>query len=142
VARIAGLLLVGACAWDPWVPDRPDPLPETSPGLSRALVPGEALEGELRCAEEQRCNDWYRLLVEEPGWLRVRVDAAGAADGGRMRLLLRRMGGPVVSQVVSESGPPLVVDGPVEPGVHAILVQGGGARVPYRIVADWADPES
>lgn len=136
---IASVLFASAwvavgCAWYSGVPEgRPPRLPENAPTEIVTLALCEPFEAVLDC-KQHSCNDWYRVLVESSGELRLSVELdAPDGPGALARVLLRPLGQPVLVQQVSNQGEPIEIRQHVEPDVYAVLVQGGGSRRSYRI---------
>jgi hypothetical protein len=126
----------GACVfWDPWVPDQPLPDPtEVRPSRAVLLHPPASHAGQLDC-KAGSCEQWFRVEVDRPGRLQLAVGVQGLGPGAIARVFLQDAGGATLGAARSGDGLPLRVEGDVEPGPYAVLVQIGGGLVLYQLEA-------
>ena len=139
--RLAAPVLAGvlatACTWNSWVPrERPRPLPATAPRSLETLTLGEPHAAVLDCAA-QECNHWYRVEVPQAGRLEVLVETAETAEGSSrpplVRVLVRELGREPLAQTMGGEDGSLRLEPQVRPGLHLVLVQAGGGRLPYTV---------
>jgi len=138
-------LVVGAwtaaCAWDPWIPGEQSWNPEivADPATLAARIPLDRRHvGELDCYAH-RCQKRYRIVVEEPGQLTVRMVPELSGPDAQARVVLESLQG-VVDQAGSGRGPQedvtvLAVREVVNPGVFFILLQSVGGPMPFELEA-------
>jgi hypothetical protein len=142
LAVIAGLLLATACTWKSWAPrERPPPLPENAPRSLVTLTLGEPHAAVLDCAQRD-CNHWYRISVPRSGNLELMVDTHEIPDRPIMRVLVREPAQRPLAQTMSDDDGALRLETPVRRGVYLVLVQAGGATLPYTLTASLGDAES
>ncbi len=135
LAVIAGLLLATGCSWKSWAPrERPPPLPENAPRSLVTLTLGEPHPAVLDCAQ-QDCNHWYRVSVPRSGRLEVVVDTHETPNRPIMRVLIREPTQRPLAQTMGADDGTLRLEAPVQRGLYLILVQAGGARLPYTLTA-------
>lgn len=133
--------LAASCAWDPWVPGERSWNPEVvaDPSTLAERIPLDHRHvGELDCYA-QRCQKRYRIVVEEPGQLTVRMVPELSGPDARARLVLESLQGPI-GQAGSDRGPQedvtiLAVREVVEPGVFFVLLQSVGGPMPFELEA-------
>jgi len=114
--------------------ERVGPPPRTAPRTLNALTLGEPREAVLDCARNE-CNQWYRLDIPGPGVLSVTVETETDAPRPMMRLVVREIGRDPVAQTMGGTASVLEVRPLVDRGLYMVLVQGGGARLPYTVTA-------
>ena len=126
-------LALGCFTWKAWAPDQ-SPRDPAEVAASRAihLRPGEDGAGGLDC-KAGRCDQWFRVDVDRSGVLRVEAQVEGLAERAVARLFLQDGSGNTLVQATSRDGLPLRVEGPVEPGPYAVLLQAGGGPVIFRL---------
>jgi hypothetical protein len=135
LAVIAGLLLATGCSWKSWAPrERPPPLPENAPRSLVTLTLGEPHPAVLDCAQ-QNCNHWYRVSVPRPGRLEVVVDTHEIPNRPIIRVLIREPTQRPLAQTMGADDGTLRLEAPVQRGLYLVLVQAGGARLPYTLTA-------
>ena len=149
-ALVLGLLAwVPGCTWESRVPrGQPITMPENAAREIRRLALCEPVTALLDCAGERECNHWYRVDIRDPGKLRVELTLlemeAGQPAGepsALTRMVLRPMGKPILGQQVGTQGEPLEISAWVQPDVYGVLVQGGGVRRQYRLVASLGEDD-
>jgi hypothetical protein len=115
-------------------------MPENAPQELVRLALCEPVHVYLDCRKGQ-CNHWYRIVVSEPGEMRVHVEfGEPEGEGALARVVLRPLGQPVLAQQVSNLGEDIDIRLAVERDVFGLLVQGGGsARRPYDLQV-WVGP--
>ena len=144
---LAAAALSGACTWDPWIPgeSRWNPPIVADPETLAQDLPLDALYvDELDCYA-QRCRERFRVVVDEPGTLTVRLVPELSHADARARLVLEALQG-VRGQASSGRGPHedvvvLAVREPVDPGVYFVLLQSVGGPMPYQLLASLAPGE-
>ncbi|MCG8592672.1 MAG: hypothetical protein MJE66_25560 [Proteobacteria bacterium] len=127
-------LSLGACAQ--WGGGAYAPGP--SPADVGRLAPGQAVEGDLHCAES-RCADWYRLSLRGPGRLRVTADGDFGAPQTDVQLRLDAADGSVVHHEPADGSRPRAFSLPIEPGEYRLVVAARSHRdasVAYRLFVD------
>lgn len=137
-SAVLGLLLVASLAlgcftWTAWSRDQSPRDPEEV-AASRAihLRPGEDSAGGLDC-KGGRCDQWFRVDVDRSAVLRVEAQVEGLTEGAVARLFLQDGTGKNLGQATSRDGLPLRVEGYVEPGPYAVLLQAGGGPIVFRL---------
>lgn len=135
-AATLGCVLATACTWSSWIPkERPRPLPATAPRSLETLTLGEPHAAVLDCAA-QECNHWYRVEVPRAGTLEVLVEpgeTTGGSGAPLVRVLVRELGRDPLAQTMGDEDGSLRLAPQVRPGLHLVLVQAGGARLPYTV---------
>jgi len=130
-----------ACTWTPWIPGErswnPPVVVDPAKLAERLPLPTTYVD-ELDCYA-QRCERRFRLVVEEPGQLTVRVLPELASQDAQGRLVLESPGG-VLAQSASGRGPHpdvvvLAVREPVNPGTYFVLLQSLGGPMPFELTA-------
>jgi hypothetical protein len=130
---LAAAVFAGCFTWDAWAPDQSPPDPDTvTPSRAVHLMPGESSSGSLDC-KSGRCDQWFRVRVDESGVLRVEARIEGLAERAVARLFLQDGTGRTLASARSSEGLPLRVEGIVEPGPYAVLLQAGGGPLVYTV---------
>lgn len=130
---LAASLGVGCFTWDAWAPDQAPPDPEqVAPSRAVQLMPGQSSSGALDC-KAGRCEQWFRVRVDDSGVLRVEARIEGLAERAVARLFLQDGSGRTLAVARSGEGLPLRVEGIVEPGAYAVLLQAGGGPLIYTV---------
>lgn len=135
-------LLLGACAWDPWIPGQADwnpPVVVDPATLAEFLPLGSVRVDELNCYSH-RCKKRFRVVVEEPGLLTVRLIPQLQGPDAQARIVLEAIRG-VLGQAGTGRGPRtdvtvLAVREAVNPGTYFILIQSVGGPMPYELGAN------
>ena len=139
---LALALLLGACAWDPWLPGEGNwtpPAEVTDPAtLAEFLALGSVRVDELDCYA-RRCKKRFRVVVEEPGLLTVRLIPELEGPDAQARIVLEAIRG-VLAQAGTGRGPRtdvtvLSVREAVDPGTYFVLIQSLGGPMPYELGA-------
>lgn len=147
-ALLLALCVALSCTWKAWTPEgqglgtRDTRVPPTP--RSETLLLNTSRVDELRCYA-RRCQKRFRLAVDEPGRLTLRVVPELAGPDEQMRIVVETTRG-VVSRAASgrgqRSGPTvLVVDESVQPALYFLLVESFGARVRYELTVHF-EPEA
>jgi hypothetical protein len=130
---VAASLGLGCFTWNPWAPDQsPRDPAEVAPSRAVHLQPGDDSAGGLDC-KAGRCDQWFRVDVDRGAVLRVEVQVEGLTEGAVARLFLQDGTGRNLGQATSRDGLPLRVEGYVEPGPYAVLLQAGGGPIVFRL---------
>jgi len=130
---VAASLGLGCFTWDAWAPDQSPGKPEElAPSRAVHLHPGDDSAGGLDC-KAGRCDQWFRVDVDRSALLRVEAQVEGLTEGAVARLFLQDGTGRNLGQATSRDGLPLRVEGYVEPGPHAVLLQAGGGPIVFRL---------
>ncbi|MCZ6782859.1 MAG: DUF4136 domain-containing protein [Proteobacteria bacterium] len=131
-ARLAILLLLGACSWEGYIPGGPPKIP-TEPLPTTPLALDAPTLGALDCPAG-RCQIRYRVEIRGSGRLRVDVTPHVRDDNLGMKISLQDPVGRVLDQRRAGQDE-LVLESPVEPGPYDVLVQAIGGAVPFDVVA-------
>ena len=114
------------------------PPPASAPREIRIIYLDEPVESVLDC-EGLDCNQWFRIDIRQYGNLEVDVERLEVDGAPMMRVLVRELGRSVQAQTAAAFGEPLHIRTRVRPETYMILVQGGGARQPYRLDVSLSD---
>ncbi|MCP5060415.1 MAG: DUF4136 domain-containing protein [bacterium] len=138
---LALALLVGGCAWGAWIPGERNwnpPVVADPTTFAEFLPLGSVRVDELDCYS-QRCKKRFRVIVEEPGVLTVRVIPELVGPDAQARIVLEAIRG-VLAQASTGRGPRtdvtvLAVRENVNPGTYFVLVESVGGPMKYEIGA-------
>lgn len=141
LATAMAVAALTACAWNPWIPGEGRKKPEivVDPSALAEQLPLDAHHvDELDCYSH-RCQKRYRVVVDGPGRLAVRVVPGLTHPDAGLRLVLESVQG-VLDRAGSGRGHAedvvaLDVGAPVERGVYFVLLQSVGGPLPYQITA-------
>jgi hypothetical protein len=141
VAAIAAAMLVGACAWDPWIPGERNwnpPIVVNEGDLVDQLALDSRHVGELACYT-RLCEKRFRIVLEQSGDLAVSLLPELGTDDDQVRLVLEGIRG-VIARDGTGRGPhpdvpALAVSETVSSGIYFVLIQSVGSSIPFQLTA-------